>query len=189
MSLQAKRFTIAGPIEFTPQKHGDERGFFSETFNDEHFGLEGVNTVWVQDNHVLSVNAGVLRGLHFQRPPYAQAKLVRVCAGSIFDVVVDIRTKSSTFGQWLGVTLSSTLWNQLFVPQGFAHGYVTLEPDTQVLYKVSGPYSPRHEGAIRYDDTDIGIAWPQLTGSFQLSPKDLAAGRLADASGVFDGFD
>lgn len=185
MSLEAKHFSIAGPVEITPARFGDDRGFFSETFNAERFATEGIALNWVQDNHALSARAGIVRGLHFQRPPYAQAKLVRVCAGSIFDVVVDIRTGSPTFGQWLGVTLSVTQWNQLFVPPGFAHGYVTLEANTQVLYKVSAAYAPAHEGAIRYDDPAIGIAWPEPETDYQLSAKDLAAGSLADAIGIF----
>jgi dTDP-4-dehydrorhamnose 3,5-epimerase len=121
-----------------------------------------------------------LRGLHFQVPPFAQAKLVRVVRGAIFDVAVDIRTGSPNFGRWVGITVSRDSWNQVLVPVGFAHGFVTLEPDTEVCYKATQIYSPAHERSIRYDDPAIGIAWPSIGATINLSPKDAAAPMLAE---------
>lgn len=175
-----RELSLGGVLEIIPKRFGDERGFFSETYSFEKLREAGVAATFVQDNHSLSIAKGVLRGLHFQVPPFAQDKLVRVVAGSIFDVAVDIRHGSPTFGKWTGLSLSAKLWNQMFVPKGFAHGFVTLEPDTQVVYKVSAPYAPEHERCIRYDDPGIGIEWPENSGAFQLSDKDAAAFGLTD---------
>jgi dTDP-4-dehydrorhamnose 3,5-epimerase len=164
-----------GLLEIRPQRHGDERGFFSETWNEREFAAQGLDFRFLQDNHSLSRDAGTLRGLHFQAPPFAQDKLVRVSRGSIFDVAVDIRSASPTFGQWVGARLSAADWNQLFVPQGFAHGFLTLEPDTEVQYKVTAPYSRDHDRVIRFDDPDIGIEWPMDREALTLSDKDRAA--------------
>jgi|TARA_A100001391_G_scaffold204169_1_gene198786 dTDP-4-dehydrorhamnose 3,5-epimerase len=184
--MQTRHLEIPGPIEIVPAKHGDDRGFFSETFNSASLGQHGIHETWVQDNHAVSYEAGVLRGLHYQLPPHAQAKLIRVSRGAIFDVVVDIRTGSPTFGRWVGVELSVAAWNQLYVPVGFAHGYLTLSSNTEVLYKVSSSYAPQSEGSIRFDDPDIQIDWPGDCEGFVLSNKDRNAGALSDSANVFE---
>lgn len=182
--LEARPLELPELIELTPRRFGDDRGFFSEVWNHARFAEAGIPTQFVQDNVSLSRSKGVLRGLHFQTPPAAQAKLVRVSRGSIFDVGVDIRRSSPTFGRWAGVVLSAEKWNQLYVPEGFAHGFVTLEDDTEVTYKVSAPYSPEHDRSIRFDDPAIGIDWP-LDGEPVLSNKDAAAPLLADVESGF----
>lgn len=131
-----------------PMKFGDERGFFSETYSKAAFADAGIEQSFIQDNHSLSRSVGVLRGLHYQCAPFAQDKLVRVVRGRILDVAVDIRSKSPTFGTWVSVEISADEWNQIFVPKGFAHGFVTLEPDTEVTYKVSAPYAPEAERSV-----------------------------------------
>jgi dTDP-4-dehydrorhamnose 3,5-epimerase len=171
-------------IEIVPKRHGDDRGFFSEVYNQATFRRHGLDLDWVQDNHALSRQAGVLRGLHYQVDPMAQDKLVRVTRGRVFDVAVDARKGSARYGKWVGVELSAERWNQLFVPKGFLHGYLTLEPDTEVLYKVTALYSPTHDRTVRYDDPDIGIAWPS-TEELILSERDRSAPRLRDAENPF----
>ena len=180
-----RRLDIADVIEITPPRHGDERGFFSEVFKRRAFEAEGIAIDWLQDNQSLSAEAGTVRGLHFQRPPAAQDKLIRVLRGAVFDVAVDIRLGSPSFGKWVACTLSAAQWNQLLVPAGFAHGFMTIEPDTEVLYKVSAPYSPDDEGAIRWDDPDIGIPWPDLDGRAILSGKDRVAPPFAALASPF----
>lgn len=162
-----------------PKKFGDERGFFSETYNLASFAEAGIDLQFVQDNHSLSKSVGVLRGLHFQCPPFAQDKLVRVIRGRILDVSVDIRTDSKTFGKWVSTEISAETWNQIFIPAGFAHGLVTLEPDTEVNYKVSAPYAPESERAIMWNDPDLGIDWPFTENEITLSPKDATAMSFA----------
>lgn len=181
MSISVRQTELAGVLEIQPQKHGDERGSFCEVFNAEDFARQGITTQFVQDNHSVSRQRGVMRGLHYQLRPFAQAKLVRVVRGSIFDVAADINPASPTFGRWVGVELSAEHWNQLFVPAGYAHGFVTLEPDTEVVYKVSRPYSRAHERAIRFDDPRLGIAWPVDPAEMQLSEKDRLAPMLDGA--------
>ena len=183
--VEIRPLGLPGLFEVTPKKHGDARGFFSETYNAALLRDAGVDLVFVQDNHSLSVARGVLRGLHYQLPPFAQNKLVHVTRGRIFDVAVDIRRSSPSFGQWVGLEISARKWNQVLIPVGFAHGYVTLEPDTEVLYKVTTPYSPAHDRGIRFDDPAIGIVWPVDLTTVQLSAKDAAAPLLAAAE-VFD---
>ena len=161
------------------KKYGDERGFFSEVYKQSVFTEYGFNEVFIQDNHAYSAEPGVLRGLHYQSPPFAQDKLVRVVRGSIFDVAVDIREGSPTFGQWVGVELSAKNWKQLLVPKGFAHGYLTLEPDTEVLYKVTNGYAPECDKGVLWGDPSIAIEWP-LEGSPILSAKDEIQPLLAD---------
>lgn len=178
MSLTVRELDIPGVLEITPKQFGDERGFLSETFNAQRYADAGVDIAWVQDNHSLSAAAGVLRGLHYQLPPHAQDKLVRVVRGRAFDVVADIRTGSPTFGQWVGVELSVEKWNQIFVPKGFAHGFLTLEPNTELLYKVSDFYSPECDRSIRFDDPDLGIEWPLEGDGPVLSEKDEQAPSL-----------
>lgn len=181
MSISVRQTELAGVLEIQPQKHGDERGSFCEVFNAEDFARQGITVSFVQDNHSVSRQRGVMRGLHYQLRPFAQAKLVRVVRGSIFDVAADIHPASPTFGRWVGVELSAERWNQLFVPAGYAHGFVTLEPDTEVVYKVSRPYSRAHERAIRFDDPRLGIAWPVDPAQMQLSEKDRLAPMLDGA--------
>ena len=171
-------------LELIPYRFQDERGFFSEVWSDERFAAAGIAATFVQDNVSVSKTKGVIRGLHFQAPPAAQAKLVRVSRGAVFDVGVDIRRSSPTFGRWAGVVLSAEKWNQLYVPQGFAHGFVTLEDDTEVNYKVSAAYSPENERSIRWDDPAIGIEWP-IAVQPTLSAKDEAAPLLADVETGF----
>jgi dTDP-4-dehydrorhamnose 3,5-epimerase len=178
--LEIRPLELDGLLEVRPQRFGDDRGFFSEVWREDRLEEAGVSVRFVQDNHSYSKERGVLRGLHFQLPPAAQDKLVRVSRGSIFDVAVDIRPESPTFGRWAGVVLSAGEWNQLFIPKGFAHGFVTLEEDTEVLYKASATYAPELERAIRFDDPAIGIDWPVDTGSVILSDKDRAAPALGE---------
>ncbi|WEX10241.1 dTDP-4-dehydrorhamnose 3,5-epimerase [Chelativorans sp. AA-79] len=169
---------LEGVLEIVPRRFADERGFFSETYNAGDLAAAGIRLDFVQDNHSLSISPGTVRGLHFQKPPFAQDKLVRVVRGAVFDVAVDIRAGSPTFGQWVGVELSAARWNQLLVPRGFAHGFMTIEPETEVTYKVTAPYSRDHDCAIRFDDPAIGIDWPAGFTPL-LSPKDRAAPLLA----------
>ncbi len=183
--MKVRMCDIAGVVEITTICHGDGRGFFSETWNHRALAEAGVDVDFVQDNQSLSVAAGTLRGLHFQTPPFAQAKLVRVLSGAVFDVVVDIRKGSPTFRRWVGVELSRDKWNQLFVPIGFAHGFVTLLPNTEVAYKVSNYYSPAHDRTIRFDDPAIDISWPTELAPYHLSAKDRAAPLMC---GVETGF-
>ena len=183
--MQVRELGLPGVVEIVPDKYGDERGFFSETWNAARFREAGVDIAWVQDNHSLSVPPFVLRGLHYQTPPVAQDKLVRVVCGAIFDVAVDIRHGSPTFGQWVGLEVSREKWNQILVPKGFAHGFVTLVPNTEVVYKVSAPYSRDHDRAVRYDDPSIGVAWPLGGAEPVLSAKDASAPRLAEVDTGF----
>ena len=169
----------------TPRRFGDNRGFFSETWNRAAFSEAGIEADFVQDNHSLSAMAGTLRGLHFQIPPFAQAKLVRVSRGAVFDVAVDIRKGSPTYGQWVGAELSAENWAQMYVPKGFAHGFVTLLPDTEVQYKVDAPYAPAHDRGIAWDDSDIAVAWPLEGRAPVLSGKDAALPKLADIPAPF----
>lgn len=183
--VDVRPLAIPDVLEIIPEKFGDDRGFFSETYNAQKFLAAGIDLVFVQDNHSFSAAKGVLRGLHYQLTPHAQDKLVRVVKGAIFDVAVDIRRSSRTFGKWVGLEISAAKWNQILVPKGFAHGFVTLEPDTEVVYKVTDLYAPECDRNIRFDDTDIGIEWPVDISSVQLSNKDAAAPKFGSAD-VFD---
>lgn len=173
---------LPGVIEITPKRFGDDRGFFSETWNKVTWAAAGIDLDFVQDNHSLSSVQGTLRGLHFQSPPHAQDKLVRVIAGSIFDVAVDIRKGSPTYGQWIGVELSAENGKQLLVPKGFLHGFLTLTPDTQVVYKCSDIYAPDCDGAVAWNDPDIGIDWGTSDQAVTPSEKD----KLAQSFSAFD---
>ncbi|WP_108682465.1 dTDP-4-dehydrorhamnose 3,5-epimerase [Methyloceanibacter sp. wino2] len=173
-------------LEIVPKKHGDARGFFSETYNAKRFAEAGIELPWVQDNHAFSAHVGVLRGLHFQKPPFAQDKLVRVAKGAIVDVAVDVRRGSPRFGQWCSLRVSADDWNQILIPKGFAHGYMTLEPDTEVIYKVSELYAPEHDCGIHFADPDIGIVWPLDSMTPTLSAKDEVAPRLRDVETGFE---
>ncbi|HEY1944481.1 MAG TPA: dTDP-4-dehydrorhamnose 3,5-epimerase [Roseiarcus sp.] len=170
----------------TVKKFGDHRGFFSETYNRRAAAEAGIDLAFVQDNHSGSPEIGTVRGLHFQSPPFAQAKLVRVTRGRIFDVAVDLRRSSPTFGRHVAIELSEENWRQLLVPIGFAHGFCTLEPDTEVLYKVTNYYSPQHDHGLAFDDPALEIAWPVDPARAVLSDKDRRHPRLAECPHLFD---
>jgi dTDP-4-dehydrorhamnose 3,5-epimerase len=170
-------------LEITPRRFGDHRGFFSETWNRDTWAAAGIDLDFVQDNHSLSAPVGTLRGLHFQAPPRAQDKLVRVVTGAVLDVAVDIRKGSPRYGQWVAVELSAENGKQLLVPKGFAHGFMTLQPDTQFLYKCTDTYAPETEGAIMWNDPDIGINWGRTEAI--LSGKDAEAPAFADFQSPF----
>jgi dTDP-4-dehydrorhamnose 3,5-epimerase len=180
--MQIRKLELDGILEIIPKRFGDARGFFSETYSRQRFAEAGIDIDWVQDNQSFSADAGVLRGLHLQIAPFAQDKLVRVLRGSIFDVAVDLRVGSPTYGSWASCVLSSDDRNQLLVPKGFAHGFLTLEPDVEVFYKVSAPYAPTCERGIRWNDPAIGIAWPLEGREPVLSGKDASAPFLADTA-------
>lgn len=155
-----------------PKIHRDARGFLSETYSRRELEAAGIAAEFVQDNHSLSLAAGTVRGLHFQAPPHAQGKLVRVTRGSIYDVAVDLRMGSPSYGCHVGATLSAANWTQMWVPVGFAHGFCTLEPDTEVIYKVTEYYAPESDRGLKWDDPDLGIRWPVEPGEATLSKKD-----------------
>jgi dTDP-4-dehydrorhamnose 3,5-epimerase len=183
--LQVQALAISDVKVITPSIVRDERGFFSETYSRRALDQAGVQADFVQDNQSLSRAKGVVRGLHFQTEPFAQGKLVRVLRGSIFDVAVDIRQGSPTFGQHVSSVLSEENWSQMWVPVGFAHGFCTLEPDTEVIYKVTAFYAPQCEEGIAFDDPDLGIAWPVSRGDLVLSDKDRRHPRLRDVPAAF----
>ena len=168
-----------------PRRFIDHRGFFSETSNANAFAEAGLPTAFVQDNHSLSRPKGTVRGLHFQVAPFAQDKLVRVVRGSILDVAVDLRAGSPHFGRSVAVVISAEEWNQLFIPIGFAHGFCTLEDDTEVLYKVTNFYSPEHDRGILWNDPDLEINWPVAEQQAILSDKDRKLPRLKDVPACF----
>ena len=183
--LDVTPLAIPDVLEIKPRKLGDDRGFFAETYSLERFAEAGIGMGWVQDNQSLSAARLTLRGLHYQEPPFAQDKLVRVLKGSILDVAVDSREASPTFGRWVSLVVSAAAFNQILVPKGFAHGFLTLEDATEVFYKVSAPYSALHDRGIRWDDAAIGIEWPLEGASPILSDKDRAAPRLGEVDLVF----
>jgi dTDP-4-dehydrorhamnose 3,5-epimerase len=168
------------------KRRGDARGFFAETYSARDFAVLGIACDFVQDNHSLSRKAGVIRGLHFQLPPFAQAKLLRVVRGSVLDAVVDIRRSSPSFGRHITVTLSAENGLQLFVPHGFAHGFCTLEPDTEVLYKVDAYYAPEHERGLAWDDPALAIPWPVAAGAAEVSEKDRRWPALSGLADMFE---
>ncbi len=176
---------LEGVKVMVPKKFADARGFFSETYHRERFLRGGIAVDFVQDNQSRSAAAGTIRGLHFQSPPFAQDKLIRVLRGSILDVAVDLRRSSPTFGRHVVTELSAENFKQIFVPIGFAHGFCTLEPDTEILYKVSNYYAPGHDHGLAWDDPALGIAWPVTAESVTLSDKDRRHPRLADLDSPF----
>jgi dTDP-4-dehydrorhamnose 3,5-epimerase len=178
--VQFERLQIPDVFVVLPTRHGDQRGFFSETYRADMFTAQGVNATFVQDNHAYSAPKGVLRGLHFQLPPKAQGKLVRCIRGAIFDVAVDIRVGSPTYGKHVGRVLSASNLHQLWVPPGFAHGYLTLENDCEVLYKVTDYYAPECDRGIAWNDPALGIEWPLPSTEIILSQKDSAQPLLAE---------
>lgn len=178
--IEVRELGLGRVAEVTPKRFGDHRGFFTESYNEVRFVEHGITERFIQDNHSLSSKKGTLRGLHFQIAPMAQAKLVRVIKGSIFDVAVDIDKNSSDFGKWVGIELSAEKGNQIFVPGGYAHGFLTLEDHTEIVYKVDNYYSPDHDRSVRFDDPEFGIDWPDLDVEFELSEKDRSAPFLSD---------
>ncbi len=166
-----------------PRRFGDERGWFMETWSRRALAALGIEAEFVQDNHSLSRAVGTLRGLHFQTPPHAQGKLVRCVAGRVMDYALDIRRGSPTYGKWLGAELSAASGHQLWIPAGFAHAFVTLEPDTEVVYKVTDDYAPANDGGIRWDS--VGIDWPLPPAGPVLSDKDRSLPSLAEFDSPF----
>jgi len=181
--LHIEETALSGAMILTPPRDGDTRGWFSEVWNARTAEKAGVGTGFVQDNHSYSAARGTLRGLHYQAPPYGQAKLVRCGAGAVWDVAVDVRRGSPTFGQWAAVELSAENGRQFFIPVGFLHGFVTLSDDAELLYKCSDFYAPEADGAVRWDS--LGIDWP-LDGPPELSAKDAAAPAFADWQSPFE---
>jgi dTDP-4-dehydrorhamnose 3,5-epimerase len=169
----------------TPRRFADSRGFFSETWSARRLAEAGIVADFVQDNHSYSAAAGTVRGLHYQRPPHAQGKLVRVARGRILDVAVDVRAGSPTYGRWVAAELSAENGAQIWIPRGFLHGFVTREPDTDVIYKVEAYYAPECDGAVRFDDPDLAIDWGMDPADAVLSDKDAAAPGFRDFSSPF----
>jgi dTDP-4-dehydrorhamnose 3,5-epimerase len=184
-NLTAKPLAIPDIVMIVPRRFEDERGYFVETYNAQKFAEIGIHATFVQDNESLSASKGTVRGLHFQVPPRPQAKLVRVLSGSIMDVVVDIRRGSPTYGKWCSATLTASAGEQLYIPRGFAHGFCTLEADTQVAYKVDGYYAPECDTGILWNDPEIGIAWPVDAAAAILSQKDRGLPPLRDFASPF----
>lgn len=176
---------IADVKIITPAAFRDARGWFSETYNEARFRNVGIDCRFVQDNHSLSVDAGTIRGLHFQSAPRAQAKLIRVLRGRILDVAVDLRRAMPTFGRWVAIEISADDRKQVFLPVGFAHGFCTLEPNTEILYKVTDFYSPEHDMGIAWNDPDLAIPWPVSPAKATLSDKDGRLPRLASVPPLF----
>jgi len=178
--MDVKALAIPDVKLIAPRRIEDDRGFFSETYRKEDLAAAGIDDEFVQDNHSLSRQAGVIRGLHFQTNPYAQGKLVRVVRGAIFDVAVDIRRGSPTFGQHVAVELSADNWLQLWVPIGFAHGFCALAPETEVIYRVTSYYDHASDRGVAFDDPELAIAWPVAAGRAVVSAKDRGHPRLGD---------
>jgi dTDP-4-dehydrorhamnose 3,5-epimerase len=183
--LEIRPLEIADVKLVVPRVHRDARGLLSETYSRQAMSAADIGIEFVQDNHSLSREVGTLRGLHFQAPPRAQGKLVRVVRGSVFDVAVDIRAGSPTFGQHVSAVLSAENWTQMWIPAGFAHGYCTLEPDTEVIYKVTDYYAPDCDRGLRWDDADLGIQWPVDGAAARLSDKDRKQPALKEFTSPF----
>lgn len=183
--MEFRSFDLLGIKLVIPRHFGDERGYFAETFRDNLFAEQVGTFTFVQDNESLSVRQGTIRGLHFQSQPQPQGKLVRCTAGALFDVAVDIRHGSPTFGQWVGQTLTPDEGKQVWIPPGFAHGFCTLEPNTVICYKVTDYYSAECDKGLRWDDPAIGIDWPQVADPDTLSPKDRQQPLLVDLPAYF----
>src|SRR4051812_7478734 len=183
--MQILRLGIDGPLIVVPNKVTDSRGFFAETFRADVLAKHGVEAAFVQDNQIRSAKKGVIRGLHYQTPPRAQGKLIRCTRGAIFDVAVDIRVGSRSYGRHVALELSAANWHQLWIPTGFAHGYMTLENDCEVIYKVTDYYAPDCERGIAWNDPVLAIDWPLESTELVLSDKDRRQPRLAEAPPVF----
>lgn len=184
--MEVQGFSIAGPVLMTPARHRDARGFVSETYSARTMRDILGDVAFVQDNHAFSVAAGTVRGLHFQVPPCAQGKLVRVTRGAVLDVAVDIRAGSLTFGEHVAVELTAANWAQLWIPAGFAHGFCTLEANTEVIYKLTSLYSPAHERGLAWDDPALGIRWPRPAGDLIVSERDRAQPLLSELSAALE---
>ena len=185
MSLKVEPLSIAGVLLVTPRRFADTRGYFVETYSQRTFHEAGITTIFRQDNQSLSTARGTIRGLHFQLAPTPQTKLVRVLAGSVFDVAVDLRRDSTTYGRWCSATLTAAVGEALLIPIGFAHAFCTLEPDTLVAYKVDGFYDKAAESGLAWNDPDIGIEWPVPAAEIKVSDKDALLPRLAGAATPF----
>jgi len=185
MSIEVRSLEIPDVKIISPKKYGDSRGFFSETYSKRDFAEAGIHLDFVQDNHSLSPQVGTLRGLHYQAPPFAQDKLVRVVSGRILDVAVDLRRDSPTFGKWVVAEISADEWNQILIPIGFAHAVCTLEPDTQLIYKVTNYYAPQHDFGVRWNDQDLNIKWPFSEDRLILSEKDKKQPFFKDVTNWF----
>lgn len=183
--MEIVRLALADVLLLTPRRHHDRRGWLSETWQRSTLDVAGIGIDWVQDTQSFSARAGTLRGLHFQAPPRAQAKLVRCLRGAVFDVAVDLRLGSPSFAAWAGVELSAENGRQMLIPPGFAHGYLTLVDGCEVLYKVDAPWSPADERALAWNDPDLAIAWPDLGHPPILSERDASAPRLARLASPF----
>lgn len=178
--MDVRNLELSGLILLRPQRFSDARGYFAETYHEKAFQAAGVTARFVQDNQSYSAKRATIRGLHFQLPPAAQAKLVRVLQGSVYDVAIDLRVGSPTYGSWIGETLTADRGEQLFVPRGFGHGFCTLQPETIVAYKVDEFYAPASDSGLIWDDPTLAIEWPIASGEAVLSDKDLKLGRFAD---------
>lgn len=184
--MEIRTFKIDGLFEIVPRRIEDERGYFSEVFRLNSFNKHVPGCQFVQENQSMSIRPGTIRGLHFQSHPLAQGKLVRCLAGSLFDVAVDLRIDSPTFGRWISVTLSPEQNNQLWVPVGFAHGFCTLEPNTVISYRVTNYYSPEHDKGVAWNDLEIDVDWPLIADMKTLSSKDRGQPSLAELPRYFD---
>jgi dTDP-4-dehydrorhamnose 3,5-epimerase len=185
-NFAALRFGIPGPMLITARSFADGRGVVEETYSQRHFAALGIPDRFVQDNESRSERAGTVRGMHFQAPPRAQAKLVRVLSGAILDMVVDLRRSSPSYGRHLAIGLDAAERHQLYIPAGFAHGFCTLEPGTIVAYKASAPYTPELDRCLAWDDPDLALPWPFAPAEVVLSDRDRRAPRLRDLPACFD---
>ncbi len=183
--MQFRTFDIAGPLEIIPTRHVDERGYFAEIYREDRFREQAGAIEFVQENQSLSARQGTLRGIHYQTAPFAQGKLVRCTSGAIFDVAVDLRHGSPSFGQWIAVELSAELANQLWIPAGFGHAFCTLQPDSTVCYKVTAYYSGPNDGGVLWNDPAIGIEWPSVVDPDTLSAKDRVQPLLSELPILF----
>lgn len=184
-TLLVDELEIPAVAVFRPKRHRDQRGFLSEVYNKKTFAAAGIDIDFVQDNHAFSARKGTVRGLHFQIPPFAQDKLIRVVRGAVFDVAVDLRYGSPTYGRHVATVLSAAAWNQILVPVGFAHGFMTLEANSEVVYKASNSYSPEHDKGLRWNDPVLAIGWPLGEDEAILSDKDKAQPSLAELPHYF----
>jgi dTDP-4-dehydrorhamnose 3,5-epimerase len=183
--MDVRPTAIAEVLLLLPKRLDDQRGFLSEVYSRRAFAAAGIDVEFVQDNHTMSTAKGTVRGFHYQIPPMAQAKLVRVVRGAIYDVALDLRRASPTFGRHVAATISAEAWNQILIPIGFAHGFCTLTEDTEVLYRLSNYHSPMHERGVLWNDPALAIDWPVAAGEAVLSDRDRHQPRLADVNDLF----